>query len=375
MGTHGSFTSEKIVLIHNTTKYLNLHYDELLKELMARGANVFVVAPIDEAAPSLEKLGAQCIDIELSRYGINPFVEARTLYRLYRVLVNLQPDIVFNFTIKPVIYGSIAARFSGKARVYSMITGLGHLFMQGSSKYALLRVLTRYLYRLALKHNRHVFFQNAEDRALFQAYGLVKEEQGVTLNGTGIDLEKFKPDQTEAATGTFILASRLLWSKGIQEYVEAARDLRQRYPDSDFQLLGGLDDNPSSVTRKDIDDWDNENVINYLGETTDVRPYLKKASVLVLPTKYREGLPRSILEAMALGKAVIATDVPGCRDAVEEGENGFLVRVGSVESLRNTMERFLTNPELAVRMGQASRRLAETKYSVKDVNERILSKM
>ena len=375
VSTNASFSDKKIVVIHNTTKYLHLHYEPLIEELVKRGADVVVIAPIDQAGPKLEQLGVKCVDIGVSRYGINPVVEIGTIHEIYRQLIDLRPDIVFNFSIKPVIYGSIAARLAGCTNVYSMITGLGHLFMEGSVKYALLRGFIGHLYRFALRANARVFFQNPEDNQLFQKMRLVDEQQGVTLNGTGIDLEKFQPDGTAPAGGTFILASRLLWSKGIREYVDAARDLKKTYPDADFQILGSFDDNPSSVDLEDIAAWQEEAAVTYLGETSDVRPYLNKAAVFVLPTKYREGLPRSILEAMALGKPVIATDVPGCRDAVVENENGFLVQVGNVESLKNAMARFLVDPSLVARMGRASRRMAESRYSVKKVNDHILSEI
>lgn len=375
MTTDRPLSNKKIIVIHNTTKYLYLHYQSLIEELIAGGAHILILAPIDDAGRKLVELGAKCLNIRISRYGMNPFSEIRTLLGIYNKLVDEQPDIVFNFSIKPVIYGSIAASLSGCPRIYSMMTGLGHLFMEGSMKYGLLRVAIKYFYKFALRGNNRVFFQNPEDMALFVRNRLIEEKQGMTLNGTGIDLEKFKPDETRPMNGTFILVSRLLWSKGIQEYVEAARDLKKRHPQSDFQILGSFDDNPSSVDLEDIDSWQKEDAITYLGETTDVRPYVKKASVFVLPTKYREGLPRSILEAMALGKPIVATDVPGCREAVVEGKNGFLVQVGSAKSLGTALERFLKDPTLITQMGHASRQIAEAKYSVNDVNDRILSEI
>lgn len=369
------WTNKKILFTHNTTRYLFLHYREFMESFVTSGAQVIVVAPFDGTVEEIRKIGIRCIDLRLKRQGLNPLVELLTLARLYRVIAREQPDIVFNYSIKPVIYGALAARLGRTRYIFSMITGLGHLFMEESPKFNLVRFMVLPIYRLAMRCNKAVFFQNPDDKDLFLHHGLIDDNMGFVVDGTGIDPCQFKPDEAAPVPGTFILVSRLLWSKGIKEYVDAARKLKKKYPGAEFQILGPFDDNPASIHTGDIDQWQREGVIRYLGVVDDVRPYLNKASVFVLPTHYREGRPRTILEAMSCGKPIITTDMPGCRQTVDHGENGLLIHTGDVEALAAAMERFLLNNDLVIKMGRRSRQLAEDRYNVSKVNDSIISVM
>ena len=367
---------ETVLVIHNTAHYIALHYREFIQSLLHRGYQVQIAAPQDAAFAELESLGARCHDFPLSRRGTNPIRELRSVVYLSIMIQRTKPLIVFNYSIKPVIYGSFAAGLRRVPYVYSMITGLGYMFGDKAETRVMRRIVIA-LYRHVLKKNTKVFFQNSHDRDVFVQHGILQPDRAVVLNGTGIDLQNFRPGPRKPSDNSgglvFLLVSRLLWEKGIAEYVSAAEQLKKRYPQSRFQLLGPIDDNPSAITKAQLDEWHQNGAIEYLGQTTDVRPYLRRASVFVLPSYYREGRPRSILEAMAVGKPVITTDWPGCREPVTNGVNGFLVPPKDAEKLCSAMERFVQKPGLVKKMGNASRKIAESDYDVHQVNKKILS--
>jgi glycosyltransferase involved in cell wall biosynthesis len=367
----------RIVVIAGLAESLINFRGPLIAGFLENGHEVICLAPGDhpETAEGLRALGASYQAIELDRTGMNPWHDLKALSQLRRLLKRLKPDIVLGYTIKPVLYGSIAARLAGVPRVFSMITGLGYAFMGGALKQRCINRLVCALYRVALGKNRRVFFQNGDDLELFNRLGLLRgDQQAVLVNGSGVDLKHFPEQGAQLAPIRFLLIARLLRDKGIFEYVEAAAILRRSYPDAVFQLLGPLDSNPSGISRAQVEDWVGRCGIEYLGTTKDVRPYLARASVYVLPS-YREGTPRTVLEAMATGRPVITTDTPGCRETVRHGENGLLVPVKDVDSLVRAMESFIVSPQLAVQMGRRSRLLAEEKYDVIKVNRVIMTAM
>lgn len=356
----------------------------LLATLTDAGHTVVACAPEEDNAVStaLSAMGVIYRPIPLGRGGMNPLQEIGTLVGLYRFFREEQPDLALGYTVKPVIYGSLAARLAGVPAYFSMITGLGYAFTDSGSgngdrgKRGLLGGVIKMLYRPALASNRAVFFQNLDDRALFVHLGLVDADKTVIINGSGIDLRRFafsppKPDEGM----TFLLIARLLKDKGIAEYATAAAQLRRQYPQARFQLLGGLDpENPAAIDAAQLAAWQQTGAISYLGVTDDVRPFLADAHVYVLPS-YREGTPRTVLEALAIGRPIITTDAPGCRETVIEGENGFLVPPRDAQALAEAMERFILHPELIAPMGKRSRALAEQKYDVQSVNATILQTM
>jgi len=362
----------KIALIYNTSDYLYRFRRELIEMLQQRGHDVIAIAPKDEATEKLQALGVKWFDLPISSHGVNLFTELRTTYYLYRILRQERPQIVFNFTIKPVIYGSMAAATAGVKKVYSMITGAGYVFLEGGWFRIILRNIILPQYRVAMRLNKKVFFQNPDDKAVFLKNGLIKPKQAVLINGSGVNLNKFLNTKTNPMRkGVFLLIARLLYEKGIHDYVEAARIIKQQYPEVEFWLIGPFDTNPAAISQHKVDSWRQEACINYLGAKSDVRPYLEQAMVYVLPS-YREGTPRSVLEALAMGKPVITTDVVGCRETVIDGKNGFLVPVKNPTALASAMEKLLVNPDLVEKMGQASRKLAVEKYDVFKVNQVIL---
>lgn len=345
---------------------------DLINTWLNAGYEVVAAAPEEEAREMVENLGVKYITIPLGRTGMNPVQDLKLLMALKRLLGKEKPDYLFLYTIKPVIYGSLAAYFSKNCRTFSMITGLGYAFANTNGGGGFLKRLVSYLYRLALNRNEKVFFQNPDDQQFFLEQGLVDERKAVRVNGSGVNLEYFKTEPLPEGPQTFLLIARLIWEKGISEYIEAARLIKDKYAEARFMLVGWeFEDNPMSVGQKYLKQWQEEGLVEIHGETDDVRPFLKQCTVYVLPSYYREGTPRTVLEAMATGRAIITTDAPGCRETVIEGVNGFLVPVKDSRALAEAMEKFIVKPELAGNMGRASRKLAEEKYDVHKVNAEI----
>lgn len=347
----------------------------LLRTLVEAGHQVFVFAPSGPRSEidALLALGVDYVEVPLLRNNMNPLQDLRTLAFLRLHLRELRPAKVFSYTIKPAIYGSLAAR-GCKGSSYSLIAGLGYVFSSGSLKQWFARTFVSMLYRRALRANHKVFFQNPDDIKLFIRAQLIEADKAVLINGSGVDLDHFQVAPLPGAPITFLVIARLLRDKGLYEFVEAARRIRSLHPDVRFKILGPIDTNPTAISSEVVKSWDREGNVQYLGEAKDVRPYIMDASVLVLPS-YREGTPRSVLEAMSMGRPVITTDAPGCRETVIDGHNGFLVPVRDAESLSQAMLRFIETPELMEIMGRASRSLAEEKYDVHKVNATILRTM
>lgn len=362
------------IISHYAPSLINFR-GELIKTLIAAGHQVTALGPEAGFESELAAIGAEYMQIPLQRTGTSPVKDAGTILALTEILRESKPDIVFSYAIKPVIYGSLAAWLAGVRNIYSMITGLGYLFTGQSAKQRLLYWLVHPLYRAALSKNRVVFFQNPDDLGLFKELKLVSPGgEQVIINGSGVDLSHFSYSPAPTEPLSFLLMARLIWDKGIGEYVEAARRLKKRYPQVYFKLLGAYDSNPAAIKSTDVEKWQKEGTIQYLGETKDVRPFLAEASVYVLPS-YREGTPRSVLEAMSMGRPVITTDAPGCRETVQDGVNGFLVPVKDAVALAEAMERFILKPELIRDFGIRSRIIAEEKYDVHKVNKVIIEAM
>ncbi|CAB3776433.1 N, N'-diacetylbacillosaminyl-diphospho-undecaprenol alpha-1,3-N-acetylgalactosaminyltransferase [Paraburkholderia caffeinitolerans] len=283
-------------------------------------------------------MGCHCIDLPVASKGTNPIDDLQTLHALYRHYRDLRPDIVFHYTIKPNIYGSIAAWLARTPSV-AVTTGLGYVFIQKSRT----ANIAKLLYRFAFRFPHEVWFLNRDDETAFRSQNLLAHpERARLLHGEGVDLIEFAftplPERREFV---FVLIGRLLWDKGIGEYVEAARRLRMHAPEARFQLLGPAGvDNPSAISREEVATWESEGVIEYLGETADVRPYIANADCVVLPS-YREGVPRTLMEASAMGRPIVATDVPGCREVVEHGVNGLLCEARNPDALATSLARML----------------------------------
>lgn len=365
----------RVVVVGNMLETLVWFRGPLMRTLVEHGHEVIAWVPVpDHDSPLVGQLRAMGVQLEplfIDRAGLNPFADACTLWQLVGRLRRLRPDIVLTYMIKPVIYGSLAARLAGVPASYAIVEGLGSAFAVGGRR-APLSAIVKLLYRVAIPRNRRVFFLNPDDLALFERLGLLRDaRQPVLLNGIGVDLTHFVPTPFPEPL-TFLLVARLIREKGLMEYVAAARMVKARHPEVRFRLAGWIDDNPGAIRAEELQAWIAEGTIEYLGKLDDVRPAFHGASVCVLPSYYPEGLPRSLMEALATGRPVITTDTPGCRETVVEGENGFLVPVRDVPALAAAMLRFVERPALVPAMGRASRALAEARYDVRVVNQQIL---
>lgn len=349
----------------------------LLASMLASGHRVTACAPGDDpqVRSDLAALGVRYVPVPVERAGLNPLTDARTLAVLVRLLRQLQPDAFLGYTIKPVIYGSLAARLAGVAERHALISGLGYAFGDGGPRRRMLNGLVRNLYRTALLGSSTVFFQNPDDLQLFRDLRLVTPAQAVLVNGSGVDLQHFAPAPLPAEPASFLLIARLIAEKGIVQYVEAAREVKRQRPDAVFRLVGPLDSNPTAIRAADIEGWVREGTISYLGRLEDVRPAIADANVYVLPSYYREGTPRSILEAMAMGRPIITTNAPGCRETVEDGRNGFLVPPRDTTALSEAMLRLVDAPQVRARMALESLRIVRSRYDVHAVNATMLQAM
>ena len=323
----------------------------------------------------LKHLGIVFVPLPVSRRPIDPWSDWLLLWTFFRWYRRERPDVVHHFTVRPVVYGSVAAWLAGVPKIVNSITGLGTVF--GDCEKWWLRTIVERQYKLALRLSHMTFFQNKDDYHHFLARGLVKSEKAKVVSGSGVNCEVFQPQASREhptnGSVTFLLSARLLWEKGIAEFVQAARLVQQAYPTTEFQLLGRRDErNPNVVPREVLDQWEDENIITWLGEVSDVRPIVAKADVVVLPTYYREGVPRALLEASAMGKPIIATDTVGCRDVVEQEKSGILVPVKNPQALASAMIRMIENPGLRSSMGKAGRERVVEKFNEQLVIDDIL---
>lgn len=357
---HGGAGMHIVVTVNSAWNIWNFRR-QLLASLLADGCRITVLAPDHEAVADLRAMGCDCVSLTMDQQGLNPFSETLLLGRFLHHFSQLRPDLVLGFTIKNNIFGSIAARWLGIPFVPN-VTGLGTAFL--SSK--LLHQAARWLYTRAFRACPTVFFQNPDDMELFLAEGMVSTAQARLVAGSGIDLGEFaKRPPANAHPPRFLMIARLLRDKGVTEYVEAARLVGQKGLPATFQLLGPAGSaNRTAFSADQARAWEASCGIEYLGARSDVRPFIEQADCVVLPS-YREGAPRTLIEAAAMGRPLIATDVPGCRDVVEPGVTGFLCQVRNAASLAEAMERFLAmSPEERATMGARGRAKMEAEYDV-----------
>ncbi|WP_180011080.1 glycosyltransferase family 4 protein [Acinetobacter sp. YH16055] len=358
---------------------------KLLEAISACGYEIHVMAPefasFPEEQQKLQALGYHLHEIPMQRTGTNPLADLKLLKNLYQQIRQIQPDYVLSYTIKPVIYGTLASKLAKVPHRFALITGLGYAFQNvESGKRSLFQKMVHGLYAQALKHSEKVFFQNPDDLKLFQDMHLLQANKPtVVVNGSGVNVQDFDvmplPKNVQGQVkASFLLIARLLGDKGVREYAESARIIKEKHPEAEFHLVGWIDDNPTAISQAELDRWIAEKTINYWGRLSDVRPAIATSSVYVLPS-YREGTPRTVLEAMAMGRAIITTDAPGCCETVAHGVNGYLVGVKSVDDLVQAMQYFIDDPKLMLYMGQQSRERALSKYDVHQVNAHMLREM
>ena len=364
----------KLVIASNTAWSLFNFRAGLIRALVAEGYDVVVMAPFDEYASRLPFLGCRYVALPMDNKGVNPVRDFILLLRFWLLLRRERPLAYLGYTVKPNVYGSLASHVLG-IPVINNIAGLGVAFVKEN----LLTKIVKDLYRLALSRSFKVFFQNDDDRQLFIQDGLVTAEKTGRLPGSGVDLSQYLPAsgkvlELETMPFRFLLAARMLWDKGVGVYVEAARLLKQRYPQVEFCLIGFLDvKNPTAISIEQMTQWSDSGVIRYLGVTDDMKSVLVEADCVVLPSYYREGVPRSLLEAAAMARPIITTDSVGCREVVDDGVNGFLVHPRNANDLAEKMMRMIElSPTDRIAMGAAGRAKMEQEFDEKIVIDRYL---
>ncbi|WP_237358611.1 glycosyltransferase family 4 protein [Rhizobium etli] len=373
--------SQRILVLSSYSRSLTNFRLELLKSMVRAGHVVVAAGPEDDAEvkADLSRIGVEFARIPMARASLSPVRDIATFFQIRRLLKTVRPDVVVPYTMKPIVYGGIAARSAGIAGRCFLITGLGHVFSEASLrtlKGRWIKRLSVWLYRRAMAGAKAVFVYNDADRSDILENSLVHDLSVIhRVAGSGVDVDRYAFAPAPFEKPVFLMVTRLIRDKGVFEYVEAARRLKRHRPDAEFQLLGPFDPNPGAISRLQVREWIEEGIVNYLGETNDVRAFLAQCNIFVLPSYYREGIPRAILEAMAVGRAIITTDLPGCRDTIEPGENGYLVTPRSADSLYGAMWALADRLGLAVEMGRRSRELACTRFDVHSINAILIERM
>lgn len=364
-----------ILVLSSHTKSLFWYRMDMMQAFVKSGYKVYAAGPDEEQLwkDKFKEYNIGYFHISVLRTGINPFADLKTFKSIRTLLWNVKPDKIFVYQAKTIVYGCLAAKNCHVKEVYPMIAGLGSIFRSSGFKNMFARPIMYLLYKLAFECSQKVFFQNEDDKRFFLKRRIISPNKIVLINGTGVNLEIFKfvplPSQI-----TFLFIGRLLKDKGIREYLNACEIIKSKYPFIRCLLVGPYDTNPSAITSKDLKPYIEKEIVEYFGEQFDVRPYLEQFTTYVLPS-YHEGTPKTVLEAMAMGRAIITTDAPGCRETVKNGINGFLVKVKDVKDLVDKMEFIILHPEINRQFGKSSFELAIEKYDVDKINHKIMSIM
>ena len=368
----------RVALVSSYTPSLVRFRGPLISAITAAGHALFALGPEDDddVARELAARGASFHRFPLGRTGLNPARDAASMRWLYRFFRRAKIDVVLSYTHKPVVYGSLAAHSAGVKRIFSMVTGFGSSFLGANLKARIAGAVARPMLKSAFAVNDRVFAFNQDIVEQFTAWGLFRDRaQVIRVNGTGIDLSRFsRAPLSSDGPVRFLLVARLLRDKGIREYAMAAASLRARGCDATFRLVGPYDVNASALSPQEVEGWARRGVLDYDGPSDDVRGLMRACSVYVLPS-YAEGIPRTVLEAMATGRAIITTDAPGCRDCVDDGVNGFLVPPKDAPALARAMGRFVEDRGLLLSMGRASRARAERDYDIHRINRQLIDAM
>ncbi|WP_179006907.1 glycosyltransferase family 4 protein [Winogradskyella forsetii] len=367
--------NKNIMIVASLSASLINFRGDFIKSLVDNGYMVFAAAPDHPSniRSKLVSLGATPLQFNLNRTGLNPFKDMTSISELKGLIKDNNIDLVFPYTVKPVIYSSIAAN-QCNVPVVSLITGLGYAFTGLSTKARLLQRFNETLYKLSIRKNKVIVFQNKDDHQLFLDRNIISKEQSVAfVSGSGVNLNQFSfQEKNTSDKVSFLLVARLIKEKGIALYMEAAKILKAKYPQAEFHLIGATETSPSAISENEINELHKEGIIVFHGKQRNIEEHLHKRDVFVLPSYYREGLPRTTLEACACGNPIITTDSVGCRESVKEGINGFLIEPQNLEALIKPMEYFITNPKKIREMGINSRKYAEERFDVDIINKDLI---
>lgn len=366
----------KIIVFSSDSKSLFDFRRHLIKSLKDKGVVVCYCSYdhfFEESKKLFGNMGVEVKPLNFFNTGRNPLKDLRTLKSIYRIFSHEQPTHVLSYHIKPVLYTALCSWFFPKIKIYPTITGLGYLFTSTGISVKVFKAIVYVLYKLAFKRSSKIFFQNKDDLKLFEEKKVVSSHKALLVGGSGVTLDEYAFTPLPEAI-SFIFVGRINTDKGILEYLEACKHVKKKYPYISFRLAGSFSKNPTFMSVEKIQEYCTNAGVEYLGELADVRPWLRKTTVFVLPS-YREGTPRAGLEALSTGRPIITTDVPGCREIIQDGVNGYLILPRNSESLSKAMIRMIEHPEILPKMGQESRKIAEKKFDVTLVNKSMMEAM
>ena len=359
-------STKKILMICNTSQNIYTFRLPLIKKLQQEGYEVSTITFDNDYEEILNKEGIKLYYTNDKNRSLNPLKILSLKKRYYKIIKEVQPDIVFTFQLKPNAFGVAAAKKAGVKNIYSMVEGAGDAFINTGLKWKLIKGVVKFLYKRAFKNSKKVFFLNNDDKAEFEILKLVKPEQSVVVHGIGIDLDKFAFKEVDTKSNKFIMIARMLKTKGIFEYCKCAELVKKTHPEAEFMYLGG----EGSVKVADIQEYIDNGAINYLGTAKDVRPFIEESLMLILPS-YREGFPMTIMEAESIGRGVIASNRVGCKDTINEGVNGYLVEQQDYETMAGRCIQVLEDKKLAIKLGKNARKFAEENFDQKTINQQI----
>lgn len=360
----------KIAILTVTAKRMHTSREELISHITGNNHELVIIGPEQEpeCKENFAALGVRYIGVALSRAGMNPLSELKLVIALYKQFKKEQPDLMISYGIKMGVYGSLAAIFAGVVKIFPVINGRGNLFQMEGIKGTVARSIISPIMKYVFNRCSVIFFQNTDDYELFKDKKLVSEKKCTVVNGSGVNLTRFSETEMPLKP-VFLLVSRLVWAKGIKEYIEAAVIVKSKFPESRFLLLGPFDETINSIKEEDLKHYFDRGIIEYKGVTSDVDQYYKTCTCYVLPSFYGEGVPRTILEAMATGRPIITTNTPGCKETVDGQKNGFLIPPKESAILAEKMCWMIENPEQARMMGRESRKYCEKKFDVNSINK------
>ncbi len=375
-----SIHMKRVLIIANSSFTIFNFRSELISRLKELNCEIHVACPQipinkykKEIKDYLKEMKIQYHELKIDRSALNPISDLFLILKITKIMKKIKPHIVLSYTIKANIYALLASAFFNKIKVFPNITGLGYVFINNDLFTRFIRLVVNFQYRIAFKFSQKVFFQNYDDMNTFKLNGLLNGVKTKKINGSGVNLERFSSSGTKKDNLSFIFVGRLLKDKGIYEYIDAARIIKEKYPSAKFRVLGELDNNPTSLNADELNLLLDEKIIEYISDG-DVYKWLDRSEVFVLPS-YREGTPKSTLEALSMGLPIITTDVPGCRETIEDEVNGYLIKDKDEKALAEAIEKFIKNRDLIYSMGLKSRELAESKFDVNKVVEVIIDEL
>ncbi len=370
----------KITIFCNSVNSIrNFRYD-LILDLIDKNYDINLIAPDFDIKNSeiFKKLNLSIHNLNFKRTSLNIFNELINIYKTYKIISKIKPNIILNFAIKPTIYGSMVKIFKNKIKIFSMIEGRGYLFLDELNNNLIIKIyrtIFNYFFKFIIRFNEKIILLNDEDKEYFVKRNLSQKNKIIKISGIGVNLEYFKKEKLLDKNNeniNFIFVGRLLKSKGILEYIEAAEIIKNKYKNINFYVLGSMDINPNNINKQQLDRYIQEGIVIWKGEVTNIKKYLEIGHVFVLPTYYKEGLPKSILEAMAMSMPIITTKISGCSETVIEDYNGYFTEIKNSENLATKMEKFILNKNLVTLMGHNSRALAVKHFDVKKINKLII---